>query len=63
MSVAIIRTFIKLRQLLLVNKDLSHRLDELEQKYDEKFQIVFQAIKELMGEVEETEKSAIGFEV
>ena len=61
MSVAIIRTFVKLRQLLPVNKDLSLRLDELEQKYDEKFHVVFEAIKQLMELPEDEKKSKIGF--
>ena len=61
MSLAIINTFIKLRQLLSVNKDLSCRLDELESKYDEQFQYVFQAIRKLMEIPEKTKKPRIGF--
>jgi hypothetical protein len=61
MSLAIIRTFIKLRQILSVNKDLSRRLDELEKKYDEHFQVVFDAIRLLMNPPEETKKPKIGF--
>ncbi|HAO64759.1 TPA: DNA-binding protein [Candidatus Taylorbacteria bacterium] len=61
MSVAIVRTFIKLRRLLSVNKDLVRRLNELEEKYDEQFQVVFVAIKRLMELPEEPEKPKIGF--
>jgi phage regulator Rha-like protein len=61
MSVAIIRTFVKLRQMLSINKDLSHRLDELEQKYDEQFQIVFEVIRRLTESPEEPKKPIIGF--
>jgi hypothetical protein len=61
MSLAIINTFIKLRQLLSVNKDLTHRLDELEEKYDKRFHVVFQAIKQLMEKPEEPPKPRIGF--
>ncbi len=64
MSVAIVRTFIKLRQILSVNKDLVRRLDELEKKYDQHFQVVFRAIKQLMEppiQPKEKEKPRIGF--
>lgn len=61
MSLAIINTFIKLRQILSVNKDLSRRLDELEGKYDEQFQAVFQAIRRLMETPKKPKKTVIGF--
>ncbi len=61
MSVAIVRTFVKLRQMLSVNKDLSRRLDELEKKYDKNFKEVFDTIRELMEKPEETERAIVGF--
>jgi phage regulator Rha-like protein len=61
MSVAIVRTFVKLRQILSSNKDLSRRLDELEKKYDEHFQAIFDAIRRLMELPEEPQKPMIGF--
>jgi hypothetical protein len=61
MSLAIINTFIKLRQILSVNKDLSHRLDELEKKYNYNFQVVFRAIRKLLSSPEELKKEKIGF--
>lgn len=61
MSLAIINTFVKLRQLLSLNKDLSRRLDELEEKYDGQFHVVFEAIKQLMEIPEKTKKAKIGF--
>lgn len=61
MSLAIIQTFIKLRQLLSTNKDLAHRLDELEKKYDEQFQDVFYEIKRLGETPEEPEMKIAGF--
>ena len=36
-NIEIMRTFVRLRQILLSNKDLSHRLDELVRKYDTQF--------------------------
>ncbi len=47
-NIAIMRTFVKLRQMLESNKELSQRLDELESKYDEQFRMVFETIRELM---------------
>jgi len=47
-SVAIVRAFIKLREILSQNKDLAKRMNELEAKYDHQFKVVFQAIRKLM---------------
>jgi hypothetical protein len=47
-NVAIMRTFVRLRQLLTTHKDLAQKLAALERKYDRRFRVVFQAIKQLM---------------
>ena len=47
-SVAVVRAFIKLREILSQNKDLAKRLNELEAKYDHQFKIVFDTIRKLM---------------
>ncbi|HSA59292.1 MAG TPA: ORF6N domain-containing protein [bacterium] len=47
-NVEIMRAFVRLRQLLSSNKELSRRLDELEKKYDHQFKVVFDAIREMM---------------
>lgn len=47
-NIQIMRTFAKLREIISANKDLSRRLDELEKKYDSRFRVVFDAIRELM---------------
>ena len=47
-NVEIMRAFVKLRQLLASNAELSRRLDELESKYDKRFRVVFDAIRQLM---------------
>ena len=61
-NVEIMRAFVRLRRMLTAHKDLARRLDELEQRYDEQFKVVFDAIRLLMRE-EEKEKRKIGFEV
>jgi len=50
-SVTVVRAFIALRRAVASHSALSHRLDELERKHaghDDKFRIVFEAIRELM---------------
>jgi len=47
-NIEIMRAFVKLRQLLVSNVELSRRLDELESKYDKQFRVVFDAIRRLM---------------
>jgi len=47
-SVQIVRTFVRLRQIVLANADLVRKLMDLERKYDDQFKIVFDAIRQLM---------------
>lgn len=47
-NIEIMRAFVRLRQLLASNQELSQRLDELEKKYDQQFSAVFDAIRQLM---------------
>jgi len=48
-NIEIMRAFVRLRELIASNKDLSKRLDVLERKYDSQFKVVFDAIRELMA--------------
>ena len=48
-NIQIMRTFVRLRQMLASNESLIERLDELEQNYDAKFKIVFRAVRQLMN--------------
>ena len=59
-NIEIMRTFVKLRQLVTEHKDLTHRLDALEDRYDDQFKVVFDAIRSLM-ETPKIEKRPIGF--
>lgn len=50
-NIQIMRIFTKLRELMLSHKDLAHKIENLERKFadhDEKFIMVFDAIKELL---------------
>jgi hypothetical protein len=49
-NIAIMRAFVRLRELIGSNKVLARRLTELEKKYDAQFRVVFDAIRELMTE-------------
>ena len=59
-NIQIMRTFVRLRELLASNSELTRRLDELERTYDRKFKVVFEAIKQLMKPAVPKRK-AIGF--
>ena len=48
-NIEIMRAFVRLRQILSSNKELSRRLDDLERKYDSQFKVVFDAIRQLMA--------------
>ncbi|MEI7897058.1 MAG: ORF6N domain-containing protein [bacterium] len=61
-NIAIMRAFVNLRQLIDTNKDLLTRIDSLEEKYDQKFLLVFEAIKELIRE-ENQPREAIGYKI
>ncbi len=59
-NIAIMRAFVKLREMLASNRDLARRLDEMERNYDARFKIVFDAIRELMTPTAKP-RPAIGF--
>lgn len=61
-NIAIMRTFVKLRQMLDSNAKLAGKLAELEAKYDGQFRVVFEALNELMA-APEPERKPIGFSV
>jgi hypothetical protein len=48
-NVAIMRTFVRLRELIATNKDLVQRLDELEKRYDSQFRAIFELIQEMIS--------------
>ena len=60
-NVAIMRAFVKLREILISNKELGDRLNSLEKKYDSRFRIVFEAIRKLMQPVPPKNRPNIGF--
>ena len=59
-NIAIVRTFARLRQILATHKELAERLAAMEKRYDQRFKIVFDILKQLM-EPPEPPKRPIGF--
>ena len=62
-NIAIMRAFVKLRQILSTHKELAHKLKELErktEKHDTEIQAIFEAIRQLMKPPEQP-KRRIGF--
>ena len=53
MNIAIMRAFVRLRELLVIHKDLANKIEDLERQdaeHDAKFRVVFEAIRELVEE-------------
>lgn len=61
-NIQIVRAFTQLRQMLSTHEDLKRKVESMEKKYDEQFQIVFETIKQLI-ETDEKPKKEIGFTV
>ncbi len=61
-NIAIMRAFVRLRQILATHKALAKKLEEMESKYDEQFRAVFEAIQELMTPPEPRRRQ-IGFRI
>ncbi len=59
-NLAIMRTFVQLRQMMATHADLAQKLKSLESKYDSQFKAVFDAIRELMSD-KKLPKREIGF--
>ena len=61
-NVQIMRAFSKLREMLSTHEDLKKKIEAMEKKYDQQFQVVFEAIKQLL-ETETKPRKKIGFMV
>jgi len=61
-NIQIMRVFTRLRQAILDNADLRKEFEDLKQISEERFQIVFETLDQLIN-IENTEKKKIGFTV
>lgn len=60
-NIEIMRAFVQLRSLLESSRELASKLADMEKKYDAKFGVVFDAIKQLMNPPTPAKKQRIGF--
>ncbi|MGA2182450.1 MAG: ORF6N domain-containing protein [Bryobacteraceae bacterium] len=60
-NIAIMRTFVRLRQILATHQKLAERLAAMEDKYDQRFKVVFDILKQLMEPPPGPPKRPIGF--
>jgi hypothetical protein len=60
-SLQVVRTFVRLREILASHKELTRRLDELEKRHDHQFTQVFAALRELLAAPPSQERKPIGF--
>jgi hypothetical protein len=60
-NIAIMRTFVRLREMIASHETLARKLEEMETKYDKQFAIVFDAIRELMLPPDPSSERRIGF--
>ncbi len=59
-NASIMRAFVKMRQVLFSNQELEKKIAALEQKYDGQFEIVCEAIREMMTNHAIPQKRIIG---
>jgi hypothetical protein len=59
-NIAIMRAFVKLREIIASHRDLARKLEEMESRYDAQFRAVFDAIRGLMKPPEKPRRR-IGF--
>lgn len=63
-NIAIMRTFVRLRQMLSTSKELARKLADLQRKlgeHDDKFAVVFDAIRQLMAPPPASTRRRIGY--
>ena len=63
MNIHIVRTFTRMRELLLTHKELREKIERMEQKYDKNFRVVFDALKQMLAMKKEEPRREIGFRV
>ena len=60
-SIQVVRAFVRLREIMATHKDLVQKLKQMEKKYDRRFKVVFDAIRELMAPPISASRRQIGF--
>lgn len=61
-SLHVVRAFVRLRLMLASHAELAKRVEALEKKYDRRFRVIFDAVKQLMEPERKKAGKKIGFE-
>lgn len=61
-NIKIMRTFIKLRHMVSISEELKRELTDLRDQTDQRFNIVFEALDQIL-QIEEKPRKKIGFTV
>ena len=59
-NIQIMRTFTRLKEVIMSHKGIQRKIENMERKYDQQFKVVFDAIKQLLISPEKS-KGKIGF--
>ncbi|HJZ64829.1 MAG TPA: ORF6N domain-containing protein [Candidatus Acidoferrum sp.] len=59
-NIAIMRTFVRLREMLATNQKLRRKIEDMEKRYNAKFQVIFATIESML-EDEAVARPGIGF--
>ena len=62
-NIQIMRTFVRLREIISTHKELREKIESIEKKYDVKFRIIFEVINKLLLQEENKVKKEMGFRV
>lgn len=60
-NIAIMRAFVRLREILATNRQLAAKVEEMERRYDAHFKAIFEVIQALMTQPEESTRGELGF--
>ncbi|MBU3965701.1 ORF6N domain-containing protein [Patescibacteria group bacterium] len=60
-NIQIMRTFTKLREMIASNQQMRVKIEQMEKKYDKKFKIVFDALRQFLDDGRDESVRKIGF--
>jgi ORF6N domain len=60
-NIAIMRAFVRMREVMISHKEMARRIDDMERKYDTQFKAVFDALRRIMEPPDPPKKRSIGY--
>jgi len=60
-NIQIIKTFVRLREIIISNKELRQKIEELEKKNEKRFKVIFDVIRRLLDAGKKEPLKEIGF--